>query len=423
LQNHFAYESSTWSSFGNGFNSGISTLAFFKNDIYAGGIFTNLSPNRADYVARWDGSAWLPLGFGCDDSVFSLKTDGETLFVGGRFTLADNLLVNHVAAWDGNSWSALGNPGTSYGVGFTTRRVVAAENKIYLGGRFRAAGNTRAGRLAVWNGDEWNSLGRGVLGDIVTAGIVVNAIAVNGDDVYIGGSFTNVDGISANNIAHWDGSAWHALGQGIKGTVLDLAFHKNELYAAGKFQNARDVTAFNIAKWDGATWQRLPGALAGITANFQIQSLLFNGDDLYIGGNFFSASGDGNVAMQVGEDCVPLGRGLNSNVTALAFWNGELYAGGRFLKSGSASVRHLAKWTGSEWVQVSGFNADKANASIASLATYRGDLVAGGIFALSADPSISQIARFDGRTWKSFGSGLTNPPAKGNVTSIAGLAG
>jgi len=31
---------------------------------------------------------------------------------------------------------------------------VAAENKIYLGGRFKAAGNTRAGRLAVWNGEE-----------------------------------------------------------------------------------------------------------------------------------------------------------------------------------------------------------------------------------------------------------------------------
>ena len=41
------------------------------------------------------------------------------------------------------------------------------------------------------------------------------AVAVVGGDVYVGGRFTKMDNVAANNIARWNGTAWGALGQGI----------------------------------------------------------------------------------------------------------------------------------------------------------------------------------------------------------------
>ena len=47
----------------------------------------------------------------------------------------------------------------------------------------------------------------------------VRAIAVSGDDVYVGGEFSAVGGVAANNIAKWNSATgtWSALGSGVTG--------------------------------------------------------------------------------------------------------------------------------------------------------------------------------------------------------------
>jgi hypothetical protein len=47
---------------------------------------------------------------------------------------------------------------------------------------------------------------------------VVLALAVSGSDLYAGGEFTTAGGISAANIAKWNGSSWSALGSGMGAT-------------------------------------------------------------------------------------------------------------------------------------------------------------------------------------------------------------
>ena len=58
---------------------------------------------------------------------------------------------------------------------------------------------------------------------------VVDAIAVSGNDLYVGGAFTQAGGITANNVAVWDAipGTWSALGSstanGTSGTVNAMA--------------------------------------------------------------------------------------------------------------------------------------------------------------------------------------------------------
>jgi hypothetical protein len=78
-------------------------------------------------------------------------------------------------------------------------------------------------------------------------GGIVSAIAVSGGTVYVGGRFTSMFGVAANNIARWDGSTWSALGTGIGGIsfaeVKALAVVGSDLYVGGYFTTAGGVSA------------------------------------------------------------------------------------------------------------------------------------------------------------------------------------
>src|SRR5207253_83870 len=138
-------------------------------------------------------------------------------------------------------------------------------NNIYVGGNFSAAGGASATNIARWDGSQWYPLGSGVGANINDS---VNAIAISGSSVYAGGFFTTTGGTSANNIARWDGSQWHPLGSdpnnGVDGGVNAIsvgpgpcASCPNSIYVGGFFTMAGGVSANNIARWDGSQWYPL----------------------------------------------------------------------------------------------------------------------------------------------------------------------
>lgn len=115
----------------------------------------------------------------------------------------------------------------------------------------------------------------------------VNAIAVtpNGH-VYVGGEFTLAGGVSVKGIARWDGS-WHDVGDGVTdvfdnpGSVNALAVNGTDVYAGGNFANAGSVSAAYVARWDSAAsqWESL-----GSTLSYEVDGLDTNGTELYIAG-------------------------------------------------------------------------------------------------------------------------------------------
>ncbi|MFN3385644.1 MAG: hypothetical protein ACK42Y_03540, partial [Candidatus Thermochlorobacter sp.] len=77
----------------------------------------------------------------------------------------------------------------------------------------------------------WNSVGTGVGGIDFPS---VLSFAVYNGELYVGGSFTEAGGTSANNIARWNGTNWSSVGvqksNGVNGSVNALMVYNGELY-------------------------------------------------------------------------------------------------------------------------------------------------------------------------------------------------
>lgn len=90
----------------------------------------------------------------------------------------------NIASWNGNSWSAVGT-----GINATVNAFAVMGNDLIVGGIFTQVSNViRTSEIASWNGSSWSSLRNGTWGG-------VSALLVDGNDLYLAGSFTMVDGV------------------------------------------------------------------------------------------------------------------------------------------------------------------------------------------------------------------------------------
>jgi len=279
--------------------------------LFVGGNFTNAGGNsNADFLAVWDGSNWAPF---CDPapafsaSVAALQIVGSTLYVGGSFANGAGIAsADFLLACDLNTGAARS---TSISDGDINGGVYAltsdATGTLYAGGQFiNMAGIPAADHIASYDGT-WHAMGTGSSPGGGAVDSYVRSLASSGNDVYIGTDSVNVAGISqADHVAKWNGSAWSALGANSGGTdgwlpasafVYALAAKGSQVVATGSFQNADGIaTADNVASFDGTSWKPLGSNGAGNgpwIGNGLAVAIL--GKDIFVGGNFTSAGGDG----------------------------------------------------------------------------------------------------------------------------------
>ena len=304
-----------WSNIGsNGHGDGVlgravDAIAVSGHDLYVGGDFTNAAGlPRADYIAKWNGSTWSALGSNghgngaLNATVFALAVSGSTLYVGGDFVNVDfDLSTDYVAKWNGSGWSALGSNHAGDGaLNNTVKALAVLGNDLYVGGWFfNAAGLAAADYSAKWNGSSWSALGSNNSNGDGALNDHVRAFAVSGGDLFVGGDFHNAAGIAeADFVAFWTGDAWQALGSNGAGIgalndgVYALAMSGGDLYVGGAFTNAAGIlTADYIARWSGQ-WHALGSNGAGVgPLDNVVFALAMFGGDLYVGGAFRDAAG------------------------------------------------------------------------------------------------------------------------------------
>ena len=273
------------------------TLYAGGDSIDAGGVV------GADYLAAWNGSTWTKRGASLNGKVLALASRNGALYAGGMFTDVDgHSWIDHVAMFDGYAWHGMGfsGAGSDPALGDTVRALqVLPDGRMFAAGDFTNAGaNLNADHVAWWDpgAATWNAVG-GVAGpDGLFSPGTLNAVAVVGSKVYVGGSFDNANGdFRADNVAVWSGSDWTNLGSNAAGTdgaitdaVTSLAVYGSNVIAAGSFLDAGgNAAADTIAAWNGTKWLPLGVPNQGDV----IDGLAISGRTLVATGYFSSIGG------------------------------------------------------------------------------------------------------------------------------------
>jgi hypothetical protein len=240
-------------------------------------------------------------------------------------------------------------------------RVLAVHpnGDVYAGGDFLNIGGVACRHIARWDGTAWNILeGAGL--DPDDGSVYAITFAANGD-VYIGGTFTTLNGVPYNRIARYDPTAntfsrLGAASPGVNSDVNALAVSKDGyVYVGGAFTSitAGPTAAFYIARYNGPTldtWTTM-GTHAGLNLDVEALEIDLDGTTLYLGGQFTDEQTHFGVPLlpyickwttifeAIAES------GLNGTCRALRMaLDGKLYLAGDFTVAGWWTVGKVAYW-------------------------------------------------------------------------------
>ena len=249
----------------------VTSLLVVGPTLYVGGSFQDgAGIPSADYLLACDlrfGTASTvvdPTHTPFSGSVYALAADSEgTLYAGGKFTdLQDIDAADNVAYLKGGGWHAMGTGGVGCGCAVTdaVRGLTTVGTDAYIGTDANdVAGIAQADHVARWNGSAWGAVGAGTGGanGWFPTTTSINALVSDGSHLFATGSFLDANGDPrADNIAWFDGSAWHPVGSDgagdgpWSGTGLALGILGRTLYAAGSFTSAGgDPQAHSVASF------------------------------------------------------------------------------------------------------------------------------------------------------------------------------
>ena len=267
-----------------GFNQLINDLEVFENKLFIGGGFTKNDDNTCYWSAYYDGN--------------TVKRHTELIGGGGLRGLAvfNNDLygvgalkhggASGVSKWTGNTWTNGGGTTYSHSVIYTDEtdlyvcsddgkirkktgnsnfetfydlgeeeitNIIRYKNQLIFTGSFTEIGGITAQNIATYDGQNWSSLGSGIEGK-------VRAIEVYKDELYVAGEVDVAGGLEVNMIAKWNGSVWSDVGGGATNNtwwsngIRDLNVYDNQLIVVGDFDKVGGVEANDVAAWNGSQW-------------------------------------------------------------------------------------------------------------------------------------------------------------------------
>lgn len=355
-----------------------------------------------------------------------------------RFKKYFSLFIVHFSLYTVNAqvWDSLGS---GLNTGANGLEMLIYKDTLYITGG-TTAGELDAGGLAKWDGTQWDTLEHyqyttiagnplaifrdslvmgvrldykstaGYLSDIaISDGIIVKPLCSNckgssiytmveyKDELYVGGNFVDMGGVSVKRIARWDGMTWRDVGGGVTSGAMPqvsaMTIYNGELIAAGSISKMGSVDALNIARWDGSQWQPLGGGVgpSGTAASITVDTI---NNFLYVGGGYAEAEGIdvGGIAMWDGERWDSVGNPI-TGAFGMTMYKNQLYAGGSGGPTFTAADTVMARWDGKKWYPVHGLNG-----GIMSLATYKDELYVGGGFTKIYNEDIGGIARYKDTT-------------------------
>lgn len=262
----------------------------------------------------------------------------------------------------------------------------------------------------------------------ITVAAYPTVVAVHGEEVYIGGTFTLETAGLPNDtyvrVARWDGSSWRRMGDGVDGAVHAIAVVGDDVYVGGEFAVAGGTPASRLARWDGTAWSEVGGGVGSSRpwSLVAVRALACDGQKLYVAGAFDSAGAGDAAVLANGFAVLDLvtggwespdgGLGFLADPGeghALALVGDRLYVGGSFDRAGSvqtASFAALDLRTGSWEGFGTGVRNGDYTGTVEALALDEatGTLVLGGRFTAAGDVATSGVATLEDGAYGSLGA-------------------
>lgn len=322
-------------------NSDVRAFNIYQSDLHIGGSFTtNISSIPHKGASRWDDgvSLWQSLPGNDVHPTYDMINYGGDLVVCGGFIVPPGppvgYICNQVAKWNGLAWSPVGSA-SAFSTSGIARSMQVISNELYVFGDFTLPYNT----MTKWDGSAWLPVGTGV-----GANNTIYCSTIYNGELYIGGSFTTVDGVSANRIAKWNGSAWVALSSTtISGMVTAMCVFQGKLYIGGTFSQINgDTNMDEIATWDGSSWDNVTTS----ANNGQVNTMYTDGTTLFVGftasTTTFAGLSVAGIASYTGSSWSTMLGGVGGSVYEIGMWNGNLLVGGNFTTAGGSPANNLA---------------------------------------------------------------------------------
>ncbi len=245
------------------------------------GLFTTINGEPIHDIACWNGTAWSSFGYLPENSaILRFRVLNGELYAVGGFGYFDGHWCNGVAKRVGGEWVNVGE--LEFEGGGLVNDIALYQGQLVICGGITAPDHV--GRdIMVFDGTSWSRLMEtAVVGAFCSAR---SLLEYHGDLIITGPIDVNAGNVG-HNIMRWDGSEWHAMGDGL--TVApgdftyfaggyDLAVKNDLLYVSGGFYYAGGVPASGIATWDGESWCGLGGNL-----ELSVRSMAWYHDTLYV---------------------------------------------------------------------------------------------------------------------------------------------
>ncbi|MEY2538879.1 MAG: hypothetical protein QOG67_2619 [Verrucomicrobiota bacterium] len=414
---------------------------------YIGGLFThvggvprtNLAHIRADHSVDPSFNPYV------NDAVHTLAVSGSTVYAAGLFTSIGGQPRNYIAALNVADGSVTAfNPNANAGI---EALAISSDGAIiYVGGRFTVIGGQPRISIAALNaggpldGTATPTFNPSATGTLGTG--VVNALAISGSTLYVGGSFNTIGGLPRDNIAALslgvplDGVAVPGFnpspsqsGCAACGSVAALAVSGDgaTVYAGGSFdtiggKSRNYLAALNAADGMAAPFNPSPNG------NIFAVAISSDGSVIYVAGGFNSSNGSPSIGGQARNYAAAVNAidgtatGFNPNpnaiVDAFGVSGSAVYLAGYFSSLGGV-VRHSIAAISAIDGTATGFDPNAAGfnggtATVYALAISGSTVYAGGYFGtIGGQPraSIAAISATDGNatSWDPSGHYFTGP--------------
>lgn len=420
-------------------NGSVGALAVSGSTVYLGGSFSGTddiggSATR-NHVAAVDTTNGTPTSWNPDPSgaVVAIFPAASTVTIAGGFAGVGGVARSNVAAFDAGTGAVTGwNPD----VNGTVKALVPDGSKVYLGGEFAGPGSVNAGSEVIRVGLAAVDATSGQLLSGFNPQEIpdVQALLLSGGTLYVGGSFSGVigQGVYRSYLAAVDAdtgtvTSWNP--PALNEEVNALALSGTTLYVGGNFTKAGTSGRANAAAFDTGS-----GALRGWNPSPDgiVYALAASNSTVYLGGYFANVDSTpraGVAAVDTTEGALQAWNPALTqtsgppNVSAIALEGEEVYLGGDFDAVQGTPRVHVAQVSASTGA-ASSWNPDPTpdifDVPVDAIATDgHGGIVIGGHFTSMALANQAYLASFSAPPANTGAPSVSGTPAAGSVINCA----